>query len=171
MAYRLNEETGIIDYDRLEENAALFRPKLIVAGASAYTRHYDYPRMRAIADKHKAYLLADMAHISGLVAAGELPHCCYEGSRCSDCIFLQDSPFPLLSVTQSIMGHYPCYMFGLLWISRFPHLAPWLGTKRAMPRPKSVWANLCRHSYVAGEAYSRCCMQVWCHRPSTMQMS
>lgn len=71
MAYRLNEETGIIDYDRLEENAALFRPKLIVAGASAYTRHYDYPRMRAIADKHKAYLLADMAHISGLVAAGE----------------------------------------------------------------------------------------------------
>ena len=71
MAYRLDEETGIIDYDRLEENAALFRPKLIVAGASAYARHYDYPRMRAIADKHKAYLLADMAHISGLVAAGE----------------------------------------------------------------------------------------------------
>ncbi len=71
MAYRLDEETGIIDYDRLEENAALFRPKLIVAGASAYARHYDYPRMRAIADKHKAFLLADMAHISGLVAAGE----------------------------------------------------------------------------------------------------
>lgn len=73
MAYRLDEETGIIDYDRLEENAALFRPKLIVAGASAYARHYDYPRMRAIADKHKAFLLADMAHISGLVAAGVVP--------------------------------------------------------------------------------------------------
>jgi hypothetical protein len=71
MPYRLNEETGFIDYDKLEETAALFRPKLIVAGASAYTRHYDYPRMRAIADKHKAFLLADMAHISGLVAAGE----------------------------------------------------------------------------------------------------
>lgn len=70
MPYRLNEETGFIDYDKLEETAALFRPKLIVAGASAYTRHYDYPRMRAIADKHKAFLLADMAHISGLVAAG-----------------------------------------------------------------------------------------------------
>lgn len=70
MPYRLNEETGFIDYDKLEETAALFRPKLIVAGASAYTRHYDYPRMRAIADNHKAYLLADMAHISGLVAAG-----------------------------------------------------------------------------------------------------
>jgi glycine hydroxymethyltransferase len=43
------------------------------AGASAYTRHYDYPRMRAIADQHKAWLLADMAHISGLVAAGLVP--------------------------------------------------------------------------------------------------
>jgi hypothetical protein len=49
------------------------RPKLLVAGASAYTRHYDYPRMRAIADKHNAILLADMAHISGLVAAGLVP--------------------------------------------------------------------------------------------------
>ncbi len=72
MPYRLNESTGLIDYDKLEENAALFRPKLIVAGASAYTRHYDYPRMRAIADKHNAFLLSDMAHISGLVAAGVL---------------------------------------------------------------------------------------------------
>ena len=44
------------------------RPKLFVAGASAYTRHYDYPRMRAVADKHNAILLADMAHISGLVS-------------------------------------------------------------------------------------------------------
>jgi glycine hydroxymethyltransferase len=70
MPYRLDEATGIIDYTRLEENAALFRPKLIVAGASAYTRHYDYERMRALADRHNAYLLADMAHISGLVAAG-----------------------------------------------------------------------------------------------------
>lgn len=73
MPYRLDESTGLIDYDRLESTAALFRPKLIVAGASAYTRHYDYPRMRAIADKSKAWLLADMAHISGLVAAGLVP--------------------------------------------------------------------------------------------------
>jgi len=43
---------------------------LLLSGASAYTRHYDYPRMRAIADAHKSWLLADMAHISGLVAAG-----------------------------------------------------------------------------------------------------
>ena len=70
MPYRLDEATGLIDYQRLEENAALFRPKLIVAGASAYTRHYDYDRMRKLADRHNAYLLADMAHISGLVAAG-----------------------------------------------------------------------------------------------------
>ena len=66
----MHEDSGLINYDQLEENAALYRPKLIVAGASAYTRHYDYPRMRKIADKHNAWLLSDMAHISGLVAAG-----------------------------------------------------------------------------------------------------
>ena len=58
----------------MEANAQLYRPKLLVAGASAYTRHYDYPRMRKIADNHNAILLSDMAHISGLVAAG-LPAC------------------------------------------------------------------------------------------------
>ncbi|KAI0559022.1 serine hydroxymethyltransferase cytosolic (glycine hydroxymethyltransferase) [Gracilaria domingensis] len=73
MPYRLNESTGIIDYDKLEESAVLFRPKLIIAGASAYSRHYDYPRMRAIADKVGAYLHADIAHISGMVAAGVIP--------------------------------------------------------------------------------------------------
>lgn len=73
MPYRLDEETGLIDYDRLEENAALFRPKLIVAGTSAYSRHIDYARMRAICDQHSAVLMADMAHISGLVAAGVVP--------------------------------------------------------------------------------------------------
>jgi glycine hydroxymethyltransferase len=73
MPYRLNESTGIIDYETLEKTAALFRPKILIAGASAYTRHYDYPRMRAIADSVNAYLLADMAHISGLVAADLVP--------------------------------------------------------------------------------------------------
>ena len=73
MPYRLDESTGLIDYDMMDKTAALFRPKLLVAGASAYTRHYDYPRMRAAADRHNAILLADMAHISGLVAAGEVP--------------------------------------------------------------------------------------------------
>lgn len=77
MPYRLNEETGIIDYDTLEKNAQLFRPKVIVAGASAYSRVIDYKRMRQIADKVGAYLLSDMAHISGLVSAG-----------------VTDSPFP-----------------------------------------------------------------------------
>lgn len=71
--YRLNEETGVIDYDKIEENAKLFRPKLLVAGASAYSRLIDYERMRKIADQHKAYLLADMAHISGLVSSGVIP--------------------------------------------------------------------------------------------------
>eukprot|EP00252_Welwitschia_mirabilis_P005966 TRINITY_DN1656_c0_g1_i1.p1 TRINITY_DN1656_c0_g1~~TRINITY_DN1656_c0_g1_i1.p1 ORF type:complete len:524 (+),score=122.71 TRINITY_DN1656_c0_g1_i1:273-1844(+) len=73
MPYRLNESTGLIDYEQLEKSASLFRPKLIIAGASAYARHYDYPRMRKICDKQKAVLLADMAHISGLVAGGVVP--------------------------------------------------------------------------------------------------
>lgn len=73
MPYRLDESTGLIDYDKLEESAVLFRPKLIIAGASAYSRHYNYERMRAVADKVGAYLHADMAHISGLVAAGVVP--------------------------------------------------------------------------------------------------
>jgi glycine hydroxymethyltransferase len=79
MPYRLNEETGRIDYEELEKYAVRFRPKIIIAGASAYARLYDYARMRQIADTVGAILLADMAHISGLVAAGVIPspfdHC------------------------------------------------------------------------------------------------
>ncbi|XP_029190504.2 LOW QUALITY PROTEIN: serine hydroxymethyltransferase, mitochondrial-like [Acropora millepora] len=73
MPYRLNEATGLIDYDKLEETARLFRPRLIIAGASAYSRLYDYQRMREIADEQKAVLLADIAHISGLIAAQVIP--------------------------------------------------------------------------------------------------
>lgn len=69
MPYRLNESTGLIDYDALQSSAELFRPKLIIAGASAYSRIIDYERMKSIADKVGAYLLSDMAHISGLVSA------------------------------------------------------------------------------------------------------
>ncbi|XP_002984501.2 serine hydroxymethyltransferase 3, chloroplastic [Selaginella moellendorffii] len=72
MPYRLNEATGIVDYDKLEENAAVFRPKLIIAGGSAYPREFDYARMRKVADSVGAFLMMDMAHISGLVAAGQL---------------------------------------------------------------------------------------------------
>ncbi|KAH3672007.1 hypothetical protein WICMUC_004514 [Wickerhamomyces mucosus] len=68
--YRLDESTGLIDYDALEKTAELFRPKIIVAGASAYSRVIDYERIRKIADKINAYVLSDMAHISGLVSAG-----------------------------------------------------------------------------------------------------
>ncbi|KAL3766852.1 hypothetical protein ACHAWO_002290 [Cyclotella atomus] len=75
MPYRLNEETGHIDYDEMERSAELFRPKLIVAGASAYSRLIDYERIRQIADNVGAYVLADMAHISGLVAAKVIPSC------------------------------------------------------------------------------------------------
>ncbi|XP_053468521.1 serine hydroxymethyltransferase, cytosolic-like isoform X1 [Ictalurus furcatus] len=73
MSYKVNQETGYIDYDQLEENARLFKPKLIVAGTSSYSRNLDYGRLRKIADENGAYLLADMAHISGLIAAGVIP--------------------------------------------------------------------------------------------------
>merc|ERR1719272_370014 len=71
--YRLDEETGRIDYDECEKFATRIRPKILIAGTSAYSRLIDYGRMRQIADKCGAYLLADMAHISGLVAAGVVP--------------------------------------------------------------------------------------------------
>ena len=71
--YRVNLETGIIDYETLEANALMYRPKVLVAGTSAYCRLIDYKRMREIADLCGAYLVVDMAHISGLIAAGVIP--------------------------------------------------------------------------------------------------
>ncbi|KAK2808399.1 hypothetical protein FQN50_004784 [Emmonsiellopsis sp. PD_5] len=71
--YQVNLETGIIDYDTLAANAKLYRPKILVAGTSAYCRLIDYKRMREIADSVGAYLVVDMAHISGLIAAGVIP--------------------------------------------------------------------------------------------------
>jgi len=71
LPYEVNAQTGLIDYDGLEARAKLFRPKLIIAGASAYPRDWDYARMRQIADGVGAFLLNDMAHISGLAAARE----------------------------------------------------------------------------------------------------
>jgi glycine hydroxymethyltransferase len=71
--FRVNLETGIIDYERLEENALMYRPKTIVIGTSAYCRLIDYARFRKIADLVGAYLVVDIAHISGLVAAGVIP--------------------------------------------------------------------------------------------------
>ncbi|MCJ1421122.1 Serine hydroxymethyltransferase, cytosolic [Xylographa parallela] len=71
--YRVNLVTGIIDYEMLEENALMYRPKVLVAGTSAYCRLIDYKRMREIADMCGAYLVVDMAHISGLIAAGVIP--------------------------------------------------------------------------------------------------
>ncbi|KAK9832119.1 hypothetical protein WJX74_010960 [Apatococcus lobatus] len=73
LGYRLDESTGLINYDEAELLAQLYRPKLVIGGASAYTRHVDYARLKDIANKANAYLLSDMAHISGLVAAGVVP--------------------------------------------------------------------------------------------------
>lgn len=73
LPYRLDESTGLIDYRNLEELAMLYRPRIIIAGTSAYSRLIEYARMREIAEKVGAYLLSDMAHISGLVAGDVIP--------------------------------------------------------------------------------------------------
>ena len=72
VGYQVGQETGTIDYDAMEALAMEHKPKLIVGGASAYCREWDYERMRAIADKVGAILLIDMAHTAGLIAAGLL---------------------------------------------------------------------------------------------------
>lgn len=71
--YGLNPETGEIDYDEVERLAKEHRPKMIVAGFSAYSRIVDWQRFRDIADAVEAYLFVDMAHVAGLIAAGEYP--------------------------------------------------------------------------------------------------
>jgi glycine hydroxymethyltransferase len=72
ISYGLDEDTGMIDYDKMEELALKEKPRMIVGGASAYSREWDYKRMRAIADKIDAIFLVDMAHPAGLIAAGLL---------------------------------------------------------------------------------------------------
>ena len=73
VSYGVNEDTGVIDYDEVERIARECKPKMIIAGASAYPRVIDFQRFRAIADQVGAYLWVDMAHIAGLVAAGLHP--------------------------------------------------------------------------------------------------
>jgi glycine hydroxymethyltransferase len=73
LPYQVNVETGYIDYDKLEAQALLFRPRLLICGASAYPRDWDFKRLREIADKAGALLFCDMAHVSGLVATQEAP--------------------------------------------------------------------------------------------------
>ena len=77
--YGVEEETGLIDMDKVEAKALEVKPKLIICGASSYSRDWDYARFRAIADSVGALLLADISHPSGLIAAGllndPLPHC------------------------------------------------------------------------------------------------
>ncbi len=79
VAYGVEEATGMINYDKMEAVALETRPKLIIAGASAYSRDWDYKRMRQIADKIGALLLADIAHPAGMIARGLLndpvPYC------------------------------------------------------------------------------------------------
>ncbi|GAB6011047.1 serine hydroxymethyltransferase [Viscerimonas tarda] len=72
LEYNVKEETGQVDYDQMEKVALTEKPKLIIAGASAYSREWDYARMRKIADKTGAIFMVDMAHPAGLIAAGLL---------------------------------------------------------------------------------------------------
>ena len=72
VAYHVKEETGMVDYDEMEALALEHKPKLIIAGASAYSREWDYARMRKIADQIGAIFMVDMAHPAGLIAAGLL---------------------------------------------------------------------------------------------------
>ncbi|MEI7409417.1 serine hydroxymethyltransferase [Pectobacterium aroidearum] len=72
--YGLDPDTGLIDYDEMERIALEARPKMLIGGFSAYSRHKDWARMRAIADKVGAIFWVDMAHVAGLVAAGEYPN-------------------------------------------------------------------------------------------------
>jgi glycine hydroxymethyltransferase len=72
VAYGVKEETGMVDYDMMEEVALREKPKMLIGGASAYSREWDYKRMRAIADKVGAIFMVDMAHPAGLIAAGLL---------------------------------------------------------------------------------------------------
>ena len=73
IAYELNAETGEIDYDALEEAARREKPKMILGGFSAYSRHVDWARMRRLADEIGAWFMVDMAHVAGLVATGVYP--------------------------------------------------------------------------------------------------
>ena len=72
IGYNLNKETGRVDYDEMEKLALEHKPKLIIGGGSAYSREWDYARMRAIANQVGAIFMVDMAHPAGLIAAGEL---------------------------------------------------------------------------------------------------
>ena len=79
ISYQVNQETGLVDYDEMERLALEHKPKLILGGASAYSRDWDYKRMREIADKVGAFLMCDIAHPAGLIAKGQLnnpvPYC------------------------------------------------------------------------------------------------
>jgi len=79
VSYEVEEDNGLVNYDKMEQKALETKPKLIIAGASAYSRDWDYKRMREIADKIDAILFADISHPSGLIAKGLLndpiPHC------------------------------------------------------------------------------------------------
>jgi glycine hydroxymethyltransferase len=79
MPYTVNPDTGLIDYDEMEKLVKLFKPKLLIAGASSYPRDWDYARMKAIASSINAYLMADISHIAGFAATklhnDPFPHC------------------------------------------------------------------------------------------------
>jgi len=73
MPYKVDPESGLINYDELAKQALLFKPKMIIAGVSCHSRCLNYKRFREITNEINAFLFSDIAHISGLVAAGLIP--------------------------------------------------------------------------------------------------
>jgi glycine hydroxymethyltransferase len=98
--YAITKDTNLIDYQALSEQAKVFKPRLIICGASAYPRDWDYAGLRKTADREGAWLMCDMAHTSGLVAAQEL-----------------NSPFEYCDVVTTTtcipFYSYPCYIVKL----------------------------------------------------------
>jgi len=105
LPYGLDPSNHLIDYEGLAKQARIFKPRLIICGASAYPRDWDYKTLRSVADEHDAFLMADIAHTSGLVAAGELAdpfeycdvvttttHKTLRGPRAGLIFFRKDSP-------------------------------------------------------------------------------
>merc|ERR1719238_1896760 len=98
LPYKVHPETGLIDFDELRKQALLFRPAMILCGASAYPRVIDFAKFREIADEVGALLMADIAHISGLVATKQHPapfeHCDVVTEDYTSLIMKTENNFP-----------------------------------------------------------------------------
>lgn len=143
--YKVDPVTGLLDYDAIAEQVALVQPRLLICGASAYSRDWDYARLRAAADSVGAYLMADIAHTSGLVASG-----------------LLSSPFPFCDVVtttthKTLRGPRSALIFCRVVLSRAIHEAVFPGLQGGphMNQIAAVAVQLAEVATPAFRAYSR----------------